>query len=88
MKRRRNVSGWNVVVIAAVLLGAFATDACSSSNSSNGGYTCPAVGSKNCPNDQPVTQQDFDTCNRCNAQHAAFVSCAGQSAKATAVPMG
>jgi hypothetical protein len=70
------------VTAAAVLVSSFMF-ACSSSSSSGGGFSCPAVGSKTCSNDQAVTQDQVDACNKCLSQYQAFASCASAQGEAT-----
>jgi hypothetical protein len=50
-----------------------------STGSSSSGYSCPAVGSKACPNDEAVTQASYDACKKCETQSKAYITCSGAS---------
>ena len=80
MKKKTFVTGV-ICGIGLFVLGA--ATACSSddSSSSSSGFSCPAVGEKNCPNDTPATQASVDSCNKCKAELTALASCAGTSSK-------
>lgn len=67
------------IFIASLCVVGFALPACSSDDSDSGGgsFTCPAVGSKDCPNDEATTQADYDSCTKCKAEAAALQACAG-----------
>jgi len=56
-------------------VGAFACSS-SSSDAAIDDYTCPSVGSKACPNDDAVTQDDVDACNKCLSQSKDYAKCA------------
>lgn len=62
---------------AAMILavGAFACSS-SSSDAAIDDYSCPAVGSKECPNDDATTQADADACNKCLSQSKDYAKCA------------
>jgi hypothetical protein len=66
-----------VMFLGAVLLVGAA--ACSSSSSGSSAGSCPAVGSKPCPNDPAVTQAEADSCNKCLSQGQAFDACANSN---------
>jgi len=55
------------IALAGLLGVAFSVGACSSSSSS-GSFSCPAVGSKPCPMDPAVTQQQNQICQACQSQ--------------------
>jgi hypothetical protein len=72
-----------IVFFGAVLICGVA--ACSSSSSS-GAISCPAVGTKDCPNSTPITQDLVDACNKCLSSYQAYGQCAeaqGESATAS-----
>ena len=68
-------------ILSLSLIGLVTTVACSSEDSggttTESSYTCPAVGTKECPNDTPVDQKAHDGCNKCQAELAAVKKCAG-----------
>lgn len=67
------------IFIASLCVVGFALPACSSddSDAGGGGDACSAVGYKACPNDEPVTQADYDSCIKCKSEAAALKACAG-----------
>lgn len=77
---KKNLMTAGLVVVGTFILTAAA--GCSddeSTGSSSSAYSCPAVGSKACPNDEAVTQQSYDACKKCESQSAAYAKCAGVS---------
>jgi hypothetical protein len=59
--------------------------ACSSSSSGSGAISCPAVGTKECPNSTAITQSLVDACNKCLTTYQAYGQCAeAQGEPATA----
>lgn len=77
---KKNLMTAGLVVVGTFILTAAA--GCSddeSTGSSSSGFSCPAVGSKACPNDEAVTQQSYDACKKCESQSAAYVKCSGTS---------
>ena len=76
MKKKTFVTG---VLVGTGLFLIWGATACSSDSStgSGGGFTCGAVGDKNCPNDTAQTQATVDACNKCSAQAQAIYNCTG-----------
>jgi hypothetical protein len=64
--------------------------ACSSSSSGGGssGYSCPAVGTKACPNDTPITMDLYNACQKCISQGQALVACDPNANKTNCDSMG
>lgn len=83
MKKKTFVTG---VLVGCGLFILTAATACSSDSSSGsgGGFSCGAVGDKNCPNDTAQTQATVDACNKCTAQAQAIYNCTGGRPKCDA----
>ena len=75
----------NLMTAALVIVSTFvlaAGSGCSddsSTGSSSSGFSCPAVGSKACPNDEATTQAAVDLCKKCETELKAVASCTGTS---------
>jgi hypothetical protein len=70
------------LLAGSLVVAALAGGACSSSSSSGGASAvCPAVGSKACPNDSPITQQIVSACETCLSQTEALYSCDPNASK-------
>ena len=75
----------NLMTAALVLVSTFvlaAGSGCSddsSTGSSSSAFSCPAVGDKNCPNDEAATQASVDLCKKCETELKAVASCTGAS---------
>jgi len=68
-----------MMFLGAVLLVGAAACSSSSSNTGNTAASCPSVGSKACPNDPAVTQDEVTTCNKCLSQTQALDTCAANN---------
>lgn len=80
---KKNLMTAGLVVVGTFILTAAA--GCSddeSTGSSGSAFSCPAVGDKNCPNDEAATQAAVDLCKKCETELKAVASCTGTS-KAT-----
>lgn len=80
---KKNLMTAGLVVVSTFVLAA--GSGCSddsSTGSSSSAFSCPAVGSKACPNDPAATQESVDLCKKCETELKAYASCLGQS-KAT-----
>lgn len=79
MKKKNLMTlGLVVAVTGIVTAGAGCSDD-ESTGSSSSGFSCPAVGSKACPNDEAVTQASYDACKKCESQLKALGTCSGAS---------
>lgn len=79
MNKKNLMTAGLVVVGTFVLVAANGCSSDESTGSSSSAYSCPAVGSKACPNDDAVTQAEYDACKKCESQSAAYAKCAGIS---------
>ena len=79
-----------LVLTAAAIFAGSMMFACSSSSdaaSAAASGNCPAVGSKACPNDDPITQAEVDQCNqakndsKCGSKYTAVLQCEGSNLK-------
>lgn len=68
-----------VVAVTGVITASTGCSDDESTGSSSSAQTCPAVGSKNCPNDSAVSQADYDTCKKCETEAKAYSTCQGIS---------
>jgi hypothetical protein len=78
---KKNFMIAGLVAVGTLVL--FAEAGCSSDSStgsSSSGFSCPAVGSKNCDKDEPVTQAAYDLCKKCESELKASATCQGQTA--------
>jgi hypothetical protein len=77
---KKNFVTAGIVVVSGIIV--TAAGGCSddeSTGSSSSGFSCPAVGSKACPNDEAVTQASYDACKKCESQSRAYATCSGAS---------
>lgn len=77
---KKNLMTAGLVVVGTLILTAAA--GCSddaSTGSSSSAFSCPTVGSKNCPNDTAATQADVDACKKCETEYKAYATCLGTS---------
>ena len=80
---KKNLITAGVVAVGTLLLTAsVGCSSDSSTGSSSSAFSCPAVGDKNCPNDEATTQAEVDLCKKCESELKALASCLGSS-KAT-----
>ena len=77
MQLRKVIVGLGSFVFIGALIACSSSS--DSSSGSSGSATCPKVGDKVCPNDQPVTQAVVDLCNKCIGQANTFAKCQGTS---------
>lgn len=77
MKKKTLITACLMAVGTFILSAATACSSDSSTGTSGGAFTCPAVGEKNCPQDTATTQADVDACNKCKAELQALASCSG-----------
>jgi hypothetical protein len=77
-KKTLMTAGLVVAVTGIITAGAGCSDD-ESTGSSSSAFSCPAVGSKACPNDEAVTQASYDACKKCESQGAAYAKCSGAS---------
>src|SRR5689334_12336961 len=79
---KKNLMTAGLVVFGVVMLqAAVGCSSDDSTGSSSSALTCPAVGSKNCDKDDPVTQDEYDSCKKCESQAAAYAKCQGLTSK-------
>jgi hypothetical protein len=81
--KKKNFVTAGVVVVSGFILAAAGGCSDDSTGSSSSASTCPAVGSKACPNDTPVSQTSYDACKKCETEGAAYAKCQGISSTPT-----
>lgn len=76
---KKNLMTAGLVAVSTFILAAAGGCSDDSTGSSSSGFSCPAVGSKACPNDEAVTQASYDACKKCESQLKAYGTCSGAS---------
>ena len=75
--KKKNLLTAGLVIVSTFILTAAVGCSSDSTSTSSSATTCQAVGFKNCTNDDPVTQDEYDACKKCESQAAAFAKCQG-----------
>lgn len=79
MNKKNLMTAGLVVAVTGIVTAGAGCSSDESTGSSSSAYSCPAVGSKACPNDEAVTQAEYDACKKCESQSAAYAKCSGAS---------